>query len=118
MWAIILVFIVIAIFRVIGIENIPFKITTIIMISALILAIFSVIRYKGNKKEHAYLIVMTLQLVIFVGTLIIGVILQNNYPSLSDKYKPIITTLIVIIFISLVVTACLNAIIKFKKYRK
>ena len=115
--AIISVLIVITIYRLIGIENIPFGVTVSILIFGLILTIFSVIKFKGTKKENNYLKVMTALLVAFVGILITGVILQNYYPNSSEKYKPIIVVLVVILFISVVVVASINAIAKFKNSR-
>lgn len=112
--AIILVFILIVVFRSIGIENIPFQFIVIILILCIVGALIIAFKYKGNRKERIYLLVMTALMTLLASIYVIAVAIDNNYPQISEQYKPIFIFLMAIVFISLLIVAIANAIYKSK----
>lgn len=57
--AIVFVFIIIGVIRIIGIENIPFPVIVIVLILCMVGAFLIALKYKGNKTERMYLLVIT-----------------------------------------------------------
>ncbi|WP_291640248.1 hypothetical protein [Clostridium sp.] len=83
------------------------------MITILILcmtgAFLIALKYKGNKTERMFLLVITTLITLLLSILVIEVIIENNYPQISEKYKPLILGLILILFfISLIVEIANN----------
>lgn len=115
--AITLIFILIVVFRSIGIENIPFQLIVIILILCMVGAFIIALKYKGNRKERIYLLVMTALMTLLASICVIAVAVDNNYPQISEQYKPIFLFLMAIVFISLLIVAIANAIYKSKNKR-
>lgn len=112
--AIILVFIFINIIKAIGIENIPFPVIATALALCMGTALVIALRYKGDKKEQIYLLTMTILMIILAIMFIIAVVIQNNYPQLSEQVKPIFISLMAILFVALLIVIFANAIYKFK----
>lgn len=115
---IILVFALITIIRIIGIENIPFPIIILILVICMISALVIALKYKGSKKERIYLLVMTILAILLFSVFIIAVTIENNFPQVSKQYKPIFIVLMGILFLSLLVVIFANAIYKYNKRDK
>ncbi|MCY6370619.1 hypothetical protein [Clostridium ganghwense] len=116
--AIVTVFILITAIRIIGIENIPFPMIVIILMLCMTVALLIALKYKGDKKERIYLLVMTILAILLFSILIIAVTIENNYPQISKQYKPIFITLMGILFLSLLITALINVAYKRNKHNK
>jgi len=117
-WALIFVLAFLAIIRKFGVDNIPFSVVEIIIVLCIFTMIFSVLRFKGNKKERMYLIVMTIILIALMSAVIIAVNIDNNYPEVSIKLKPIFITIIGVLFLSLLIATSANVIYKLKNSNK
>lgn len=115
---VVLVFILIAVIRIIGIENIPFSIIVLILTLCIIVAFFNVLKYKGSKKERIYLLVMTILVTLLLSVIVIAVVIQNRYPEFSQTYKPIFIALMSTLFIGLLIAVFFNAIYKYNKGNK
>ncbi|KOF55769.1 MULTISPECIES: hypothetical protein [Clostridium] len=113
--AIIVAFVLIAIIKIIGIENIPFPVIIIILVLCSLGMFLSVMKYKGSKKERVYLLIMTILSVLLFSVLIIWVSVDNNYPQISKYYRNLFIVLIAIIFFSLLIIGGANAIYKYNK---
>ncbi|QAA31081.1 hypothetical protein [Clostridium manihotivorum] len=107
-----ILFVIIAAIRYFPIEKIPFPVVIVILISCMLLSIFSVLRYKGSNKERVYLIVMTILVILLLCTIVMAVIIQNNYPQLSVHVKPIFVSLMAILFVTLLIVVFANALYK------
>ena len=116
--AIMLVFILMFIIRLIGIENIPFNFLIGFFAICIILMFFFVYRFKGDKVEHKYLLSMTLLITLLAVILILAIYIQNSYPQISKQYKPIFIGIIVVLFFSVIVVAFANLIYKNKNSNK
>lgn len=112
--AIILVFIFIDIIKSIGIENIPFPVIATLFVLCMGAALAIALRYRGDKKEQIYLLTMTILIIIIAIMIVIAVIIQNNYPQLSEQVKPIFISLMAILFVALLIAIFANAIYKSK----
>lgn len=112
---IILVFLLISSIRIIGIENIPFGLIVIIQIACIIVMFLNVFKFRGDKKEHKYLLVVTLLLTLFFSVYTIVVSIEKGFPQISEKYKPIFIILMLIIFSSLLIVILINSIIKYNR---
>lgn len=113
--AIILVFILISVIKIIGIENIPFPVTVVILVLCMIVAWVSVLKYEGSKKERTYLLVITILVTLFLSVIVIAVVIEKSFPQISEQYKPIFIVLIAILFLSLLIVIFANAIYKYNK---
>ncbi len=112
--ATIIIFMVISFIRFLGIENIPKPIIFAILLVIIIYSFIFVLRYKGDKKERKYLLVMTTQFALLVIILLIFIIIQDRYPEVSSIYKPLFIALMGILFLSLIITLCSLGIYKYK----
>lgn len=112
--AIIVVFVVLGIIRSIGIENIPFLVVVMVVILGLGAALVIALRYKSDKKERIYLLIMTILMIMLAGIVMLTVVIQNDYPQLYEKGKPIFIGLMVILFVTFLITVYANLIYKFR----
>lgn len=110
---ILIAFAIIAIIRVIGIQNIPSPVITILLIVCAIGMLLIAIKYKGDKKEKLYLLIMTIIMILLFSVLIIWGIVDDNYPNLSQQFKPIFISLMAILFVILLIVIFANAVYKF-----
>lgn len=113
--AIVIVFVLLAIIRLKGIENIPFNLIVFILVICIVGMLISVGRFKGKKKERQMFIVMTLNITLLIAMVIIAVYIENNYPQLSEHVKPIFITLMAILFVTLLMVIFANALYKSNK---
>ncbi|MGH4120261.1 hypothetical protein [Clostridium sp.] len=118
MLAIVLVFILGAVIRSIGIENMPFQVTVVIMIVCMIVVTLSVLKYKGSKKEKKLLLSIAILSILLASVFIIAVVLDNKYPQIFTKYKNVFIALIGILFLSFAVVVLVNVICKYSKEHK
>jgi type III secretory pathway component EscS len=112
--AIIVVFVVLGVIRSIGIENIPFPVVVMVVILGLGTALVIALKYKGNKKERIYLLIMTILMIMLASVVMLAVVIQNDYPQLSEKVKPIFIGLMAILFVMFLITVYANLIYKFR----
>lgn len=113
--AVILVFMLIASIRVIGIENIPFPVTVVILVLCMVVAFLSVLKYKGSEKERIYLLLMTILVLLLLSVIVTAVVIEKSDPQLSAQYKPIFITIMATLFFSLLIIIFANAIYKYNK---
>ncbi|MCD2349058.1 hypothetical protein [Clostridium guangxiense] len=111
--AIIFVFISMSIIKVVGIENIPFPIIVLALSSCMVVAFIIALKYNCSKIERTFLLVMTTLVTLIAIILITGIFIENKYPQISEKYKPIIVTVIPIIFVIFLMVVVANAVYKF-----
>ncbi|URZ01851.1 hypothetical protein [Clostridium felsineum] len=109
-----IVLIITAIIKSIGIENIPFPVTVIALAALIIGAFVLTFKYKISREERILLIIMTSLLALIITIIIIGIIIQDNYPEISVRCKPIIAIAIGILFFVLMAVGVFNAIYKIK----
>lgn len=114
-FGVVIVFILIAVIRILGIDKLPLPIVVLILVACMIAAFLSTLKYKGNKKERIYLLAMTILVTLLFSTIIIAIVVESKNPELSVMYKPIFIALMAILFISLLITIFLNIIYKFSK---
>lgn len=115
--AIVLLFILISVIKSIGIENIPFPVIVIILILCMAGAFLIALKYKGNKVERMYLLVMTILITLIFTVVVIGIAIENNYPQISEQYKPIFIDSVPILFFITLIVAIANAIYKYTNKR-
>lgn len=113
-----LVFMFIAIIRAIGIENIPFPITIAIIIVCMIVALVMALKYKCGKKEHIYLLVETILLILGCGIVIVFLIVDKNFPEISKQYKIMFIVLIAVLFLSLLAVSIAKGIYQYNAKHK
>lgn len=117
--AIAIVFILLTIIKIIRIENIPFNMILVVLIICVIGMFLSVLKFRGIKKEKQLLKFITLLIVLLIVILMVAVYLENNYPQISNKYKPILVTIMAILFVCLLITLLANVMFKYKnKFKK
>jgi peptidoglycan/LPS O-acetylase OafA/YrhL len=116
--AVILILIIMYIIRTVGIEDIPFSIIIIILILCAIGMFFSAFRFKGDKTERKYLLIMTILMTVLFSISMMVISIQNNYLQVLEKYKSVFKTLMVILFIALFIVALANLIYKYKRDNK
>jgi predicted permease len=112
--ATIIILIIMAFIRARGIDDIPEPILFAILLVIILYLFIFVFRYKGDKKERVYLLVMTIQAAILVIVLIVAATVQNKYPDISYRYKPVFVALMAILFLSLIVTVYSLGFYKYK----
>ncbi|MGY0373102.1 hypothetical protein [Clostridium sp. JNZ J1-5] len=110
--AIIVVFVLLTIIKIIGVENIPFNMIIIILTICVIGMILSAFKFKGIKKEKQLLLFMTLLIVLLIGTLMAAVYIENNYPQISNQYRPVFITIMAILFLCLLIAVLANVMYK------
>lgn len=110
--AIAIVFVLLAITKIIGIENIPFNMIEIVLTICVIGMFLSVLKFKGIKKEKQLLICITLLIVLLIGVLMVAVYIENNYPQISNQYKPIFIIIMAVLFVCLLIALFTNIIYK------
>lgn len=108
----------IAIIRAIGIENIPFPITIAIIIVCMIVALVMALKYKCGKKEHIYLLVETILLILGCGIVIVFLIVDKNFPEISKQYKIMFIVLIAVLFLSLLAVSIAKGIYQYNAKHK
>ncbi len=113
--ATIIILIIMAFIRIMGIDDIPQPIIFAILLLIILYLFIFVFKYKGDKKERIYLLVMTIQAAILVIILVVAVTVQNKYQDISYRYKPTFVTLMAILFLSLIVTVYSLGFYKYKK---
>lgn len=110
--AIAIVFVLLAIIKIIGVENIPFNMIAIVLTICVIGMFLSVLKFKGIKKEKQLLICITLLIVLLIGILMAAVYMENNYPQISNQYKPVFITIMSVLFVCLLIALFANVIYK------
>ncbi|URZ05303.1 hypothetical protein [Clostridium felsineum] len=109
-----IVLIITATIKSIGIENIPFPVT-VVTLAVLIIGLFVLsFKYEMSKEERIILIVMDSLLALIITIIIIGTMIQDNYPQISVRCKPIIVTVLAILSIILLGVIVFNAVYKIK----
>ncbi|KOF55780.1 MULTISPECIES: hypothetical protein [Clostridium] len=111
--AIVIVFVFIFIIRIIGIEKIPFPIIAIVLFLCMGIAFVITLKYKEDKKERRYLLIMTILMTLLSTIFVIAIVIQNNYTQLSDSLKPIFISVMLILFVILLIVIFANAAYKF-----
>lgn len=112
--ATIIILIIMAFIRIMGIDDIPQPMLFAILLLIILYLFIFVFKYKGDKKERVYLLVMTIQAAILVIILVVSVTVQNKYQDISYRYKPIFVTLMAILFLSLIATVYSLGFCKYK----
>ena len=110
--AIAIVFVLLAIIKIIGIQNMPFNMIAVVLMICVIGMFLSVLKFKGIKKEKQLLICITLLIVLLIGVLMTAVYIENNYKQISNQYKPVFITIMAVLFVCLLIALFANVIYK------
>lgn len=110
--AILIAFVLLAIIKIIGIENIPFNIIVMVLMICVIGMFVSALKFKGIKKEKQLLICITLLIILLIGVLMTAVYIDNNYQQISNQYKPMFITIMAVLFVCLLIALFANLIYK------
>ncbi|SHH85616.1 hypothetical protein [Clostridium intestinale] len=87
--------------RTIGIEGVPLPVIAGIMVLCMIISFIIVKNYKGSKKEMPYLYGLIIMTTLLLGSIIIFVQIDNQYPEVASTHKPLFLSIIIIFFVGL-----------------
>ena len=113
--AIIVVFLLIGVIRIIGIRNIPSPIIVVILILCIGVGFVSSVKYNGDKTERILLLIMTILLSLIFSLIIIWYIADEKYLQSIGQYKSIYITLIAVLYFITLILAITKAIYKYNK---
>lgn len=100
-WAVVIISITLFAIRTIGIEGVPLPVITGIIGLCMIIGFIIVKKYKGSKKEMSYLYGLVIMTTLLLGTIIMFVQVDDQYPEVASRYKPLFLSIIIIFFIGL-----------------
>jgi hypothetical protein len=78
----------------------------------MIIGFIIVKKYKGSKKEISYLYGLVIMTTLLLGTIIMFVQVDGQYPEVASRYKPLFLSIIIIFFIGLNLVALAYALYK------